>query len=116
MPEEADMQINLEEKNGISILRITGDIDINTSPDMKKFFDEGIGKDKSKVVIDLKDVGYVDSSGLATLVEILKSMRAYGGALKLSGLSSKVKGLFEITKLDKLFDIKDGEEAAVESF
>ncbi|MFC1570424.1 STAS domain-containing protein [Candidatus Omnitrophota bacterium] len=110
------MQINQEEKNGISIFRMSGDIDINTSPDFKKSFDAAVGAKKDKIVINLKEVSYVDSSGLATLVEILKNMRAYGGKLKLTNLSDKVRGLFEITKLDKLFDIVADEDSAVGSF
>ncbi len=110
------MQINVEEKSGVSIYRMTGDIDINTSPDVKKSFDKTMVAKKGKVVINLKDVGYVDSSGLATLVEILKNLRSYGGKLKLTNLSGKVKGLFEITKLDKLFDILPEEKDALGSF
>jgi anti-sigma B factor antagonist len=110
------MHIKVDEKNGISVFKMTGDIDINTSPEVKKSFDQAIVAKRDKVVINLKDVGYVDSSGLATLVEILKNMRAYGGKLKLSNLSAKVRGLFEITKLDKLFDIVAEEEDATISF
>jgi len=110
------MQISAEEKNGINIYRLSGDIDINTSPDVKKAFDRIVSQKKNKIVINLKAVGYVDSSGLATLVEILKNLRVYGGKLKLSNLSPKVKGLFEITRLDKLFDITQEEDQAVGSF
>ncbi|MBU1895219.1 MAG: STAS domain-containing protein, partial [Candidatus Omnitrophica bacterium] len=59
---------------------------------------------------------YIDSSGLATLVEILKSLNKQGGKLKLTNLSVKVKGLFEITKLTQLFDILDKEDEAINSF
>ena len=106
----------MEEKNGITVCRMTGDIDINTSPEFKKALDEAIGSKKDKIVINLSEVRYVDSSGLATLVEVLKNMRAYGGKLKLVSLSDKVRGLFEITKLDKLFDIVADEDSAVNSF
>ena len=57
-------------------------------------------------------VAYVDSSGLATLVGILKNMRSYGGKMRIAGMSPKVKSLFEITKLDKLFEIMASEEEA----
>lgn len=110
------MQINFEDKSGISVFTVSGDIDINSSPDMKKGFEKVFKDKKDKVVIDLKNVGYVDSSGLATIVEIFKNMRSYGGKLKLAGLSDKVIGLFEITKLDKLFDISGNVEDAVSSF
>lgn len=110
------MQINCEEKLGVAIYKVTGDIDINSSPDMKKSFEKAFKEKKAKVVIDLSLVGYVDSSGLATIVEILKNMRLYGGKLKLAGLSDKVRGLFEITKLDKLFDISATADKAAASF
>lgn len=110
------MQINSEDRSGISIFRVNGDIDINTSPEVKKSFNQTIAQKKDKVVINLKNVNYVDSSGLATLVEILKNLRAYGGKLKLTNLSAKVRGLFEITKLDKLFDISAEEEDALGTF
>jgi anti-sigma B factor antagonist len=110
------MQINVKEKDGIVVFCVEGDIDINTSPTVKKSFDKVLKDKKPKVVISLKEVSYVDSSGLATLVEILKNLRSYGGKLKLTNLSSKVKGLFEITKLNKLFDIMEDEMNALSSF
>jgi len=110
------MQIKAEEKNGVTVFKIFGDIDINSSPDVKKSFDKSITRDKNKVVISLENVGYVDSSGLATLVEIYKNLRTYAGKLKLTNLSDKVRGLFEITKLDKLFEIVPTEQEAVDGF
>ncbi len=110
------MQIKIEEKDGVRICYAEGDIDINSSPQVKKVFDK-ISQEKSeKVLINLKGVGYIDSSGLATLVEILKNFRNHDGKLKLCNLSNKVKSLFEITKLEKLFDITDTEEEAVKAF
>ena len=83
---------------------------------MKKAFDKTIQAKTEKVIVNLQKVGYIDSSGLATLVEILKNFRNFGGKLKLCNLSNKVKSLFEITKLEKLFDIKDSEEEALKTF
>ncbi|MBF0216203.1 MAG: STAS domain-containing protein [Candidatus Omnitrophica bacterium] len=110
------MDVSMETKNDIMACRINGVIDINTSPELKKKFEKVVKEKVPKVLINLERVEYVDSSGLATMVEILKKMRAYGGKLKLSNLSGKVKGLFEITKLDKLFDISDSESQALGSF
>jgi len=110
------MQIKQIDKNGILVCYIHGEIDINTSPEMKKVFDKIIGTKRDKILLNLKDVSYVDSSGLATLVEVLKGMRAYGGKLKLSNLTTKVKSLFEITKLERLFDIALEEDDAAKTF
>ena len=107
------MAVKTESKNGLMICRIEGDIDINCSPDLKKTFDKLISQKTPKIVIEMTKVIYVDSSGLATLVGILKNMRSYGGKMRLAGMSPKVKSLFEITKLDKLFEIMASEEEAI---
>ena len=107
------MAVKTESKNGLMICRVDGDIDINCSPALKKAFDKLISQKTPKIVIEMTKVVYVDSSGLATLVGILKNMRSYGGKMRLAGMSPKVKSLFEITKLDKLFEIMASEEEAI---
>ena len=110
------MQLDKVKQNDVLVCSIVGDIDINSSPDIRKMFADFLQKEEKKIVINLKDVSYIDSSGLATLVEILKKTKGYGGKLKLSELSDKVRGLFEITKLDKIFDTYESAEAASNSF
>lgn len=110
------MSVKMETKNGLIVCYVEGEIDINTSPGVKKSFDKLISSKAPKIIVNLSKVTYVDSSGLATLVEILKNMRSYGGKLKLSNMSSKIKSLFEITKLEKLFDIAISEEEAISTF
>jgi anti-sigma B factor antagonist len=110
------MQVKSEDKNNVKICYIDGEIDINTSPQIKKLFDKILSEKKPKIIINFSKVSYVDSSGLATLVEFLKNTKGYGGKLKLSDLSSKIKSLFEITKLDKLFDIIVSEDEAIKNF
>lgn len=110
------MAFKIENKNGLTVCHVDGEIDINTSPAIKKSFDKLVGSKTGRIVVNLSKVTYVDSSGLATLVEILKNMRSYGGKLRLSNMSPKVKSLFEITKLEKLFDIVASEEEAISNF
>ena len=110
------MGVKFTVKDDLTVCHLEGEVDINTSPDIKKNFDKVIAKKTPKIVISLSRVTYVDSSGLATLVEILKNMKSYGGKLKLSALSPKVKSLFEITKLDKLFSIAQTDEEATANF
>lgn len=96
------MDIKISEIDGVAVAIIEGEINISTSPQLKKDMERITNP---KVVINLEKVGYVDSSGLATLVEILKKARSRSGSLYLTHLSDKVRSLFEITKLDKLFGI-----------
>ena len=104
------MTVRTFQQDGVSIFQISGELNISTSPELKKIFERDPAK---KIVVDLEKVTYIDSSGLATLVEILKKTRARGGGLGLSALSEKVRSLFEITKLDKLFLILPNQEEAV---
>ena len=110
------MPVNIENKNGLTVCHIEGEIDINTSPGIKKSLDKLLQSKTPKIIVNLAKVTYVDSSGLATLVEILKNMRSYGGRLRLTNLSPKVKSLFEITKLEKLFEIMADEQEAMSNF
>lgn len=109
------MPVKMENKSGLTVCYVEGEIDINSSPELKKSFDKLIAKKTPKLIINLSKVTYVDSSGLATLVEILKNMRSYGGKMRLTNLSSKIRSLFEITKLEKLFEILASEEEAISS-
>lgn len=110
------MQIKQREANEVVILDLSGEIDISTSPEVRKSFDQLIKEEKKKVLLNFTEVAYIDSSGLATLVEMLQRLRRYGGNLRLSGVTEKVKGLFEITKLDRLFRIFPAEEEALKDF
>ena len=104
------MDVKTFEKEGVWIFQVNGEINISTSPELKKQFEKQPSK---KIVVDLEKVNYIDSSGLATLVEILKKTKTQGGSLGLAGMSDKVKSLFEITKLDKLFQITRNQDEAV---
>ncbi len=110
------MKITKTTQQDVVICRINGDIDINSSPDIRKTFAELTASYQKKIVINLAEVSYIDSSGLATLVEMLKKIKSYSGRLRLSNLADKVKGLFEITKLEKIFEIYDTMEQAIEDF
>ncbi len=110
------MRINKTKQKDIIICNVNGDIDINSSPDIRKTFDDLTKIQEKKIIINLKEVSYIDSSGLATLVEVLKKTKNYGGRLRLSNLADKVKGLFEITKLEKIFDIYETSEDAITNF
>jgi anti-sigma B factor antagonist len=104
------MNVKSYEQDGVAIFQVNGEINITTSPDLRKLFEK---EQKKKIVIDFEKVTYIDSSGLATLVEVLKKTKTQGGTLGLAAMSDKVKSLFEITKLDKLFSIFSNQSDAV---
>ena len=111
------MQIAERLKDGYTILDLTGDIDLANSPMLRKALLGEIKEKKTpKVFLNLKGVRYIDSSGIATLVEGLKAARETTGTrLILYGLSTSVREVMQLSRLQKLFEIFDSEEQALAS-
>jgi anti-sigma B factor antagonist len=73
-------------------------------------------KGQKKILLNLKDVKYIDSSGIGDLVRSVTSLRREGGDLRLLSPAPMVVEVLHITRLDKIFDIKDNESSAIQSF
>jgi len=73
-------------------------------------------KGDKKILLNLSDVTYIDSSGIGELVSGFTTVTNHGGVLKLLGLSKRVKDLLQITKLYTVFEVFDDEATAVRSF
>lgn len=101
------MKIGLEteEKKGVKIFYLSGEIDMHSSPVLRKELMKYVDRKISPLVVDMGNVSFIDSSGIATFVEVLKSAMEYGGALKLTGMPESVMEIFRFTRLDKVFEI-----------
>lgn len=110
------MKIREEKVNDVAVCVLEGEININNSPELRKTFDAIIKRNEKKVLIDFTDVSYIDSSGLATLIEMLQRLKKTGGRLRFSNMNQKIKNIFELTKLHKLFEIFDTKNAALKDF
>jgi len=115
MPSHDDSFVRSETvDDGVVVVTPVGDIDMSRSPDLRhviqsKFDHSGI----RKLVVDLDEVGYMDSSGLATLVEAMRTAKSKSVPLVLASLSPRVRSLFEIAKLDTVFEITESREQAI---
>jgi anti-sigma B factor antagonist len=108
------VQIASRELQGSTILDVSGDIDLAHSPAMRKaLLGEIRDKQTPKVFLNLINVRYIDSSGIASLVEGLKASRDKGSRLILYGLSKTVREVMELSRLQKIFEIYDNEEQAL---
>ena len=96
------------------VVRITGDIDAARGPATQQPLLELLDKNPGRIVVNFQGVAYMDSAGLASFVKLLSRARKRGVQLHLVALSAMLKGLFEITRLDTVFEISDTEEAALE--
>ncbi len=102
---------------GVTIVDISGRIVLGEeSGALRELVRDLLTKGHKKVLFNLGDVNYIDSSGLGCLVSALGSLRRQQGELKLLNLTNKVHDLMQITKLYTVFDIMDDEAVAVKSF
>lgn len=110
------MRIKEERSGEIAICALEGEINISSSPELRKAFDSIIKRGEKKVLVDFSMVSYVDSSGLATFIEMLQRLKKTGGRLRFSNMGQKIKNIFELTKLSKLFEIFDTRDEALKDF
>ena len=107
------MRIEVKDYQGMKLIALSGEIDMYSSPALREEMMGLINKRVTPLLIDLKGVSYIDSSGIATFVEGLKRMMSYGGRLKLIGLIEGVREIFSFSKLDKVFEIYGSFEDAL---
>ena len=95
------------------ILDISGEIDLYGSPQVRKNIEEALSSKPRRLIINLIKVAYMDSSGLATLIEAFQHTKSKGIAFALFGVGPHLKSLFEITRLDTIFRIYSDEAEAM---
>ena len=110
------MKIGASKEKNVVIVIVEGDLDASNAPDLRAKFEELIGQGENQYVIDLSGVPFMDSSGIAALVNLFKRVRIGAGDVKLCGLQEEVKKVFELTRLNRVFDIFDTCAEAAASF
>ena len=97
-------------------LIVSGRLDAVTALELKAQFKRLVEAGTVELIVDLAEVPFIDSSGLAALVSGLKATRQAQGTLKLAGLSDQARTIFRLTMLERVFEIYDDAEAALASF
>lgn len=113
MGKQDHIEIKTERLNDAVVLRPVGDIDLSRAPSLRVQLGEVQRSRPMRLIVDLEEVPYMDSSGVATLVEAMQIARRNGSKLILCSMSHKVKGIFEIARLDMVFTIVDDREQAL---
>ena len=100
------------EVGGVTVIDMDGRITLGEGSDLLRELIEGkLGSGRKKIVMNLAEINYIDSTGLGELVSVYRQMKAQGGELKLLNLNKKVSDLLQITKLYAVFDIHTDEAA-----
>ena len=96
-----------------NVLPLKGEIDLHVSPSVTASLNQMIEKKPERMVVDLSEVTYIDSAGLAALIEAMQKVEGYGGKFVLAGLQETVRSIFEISRLDQVFRIFPDADAAL---
>ncbi len=111
------MKASTRQVDGVTIVDLSGRITLGEgSVVLRDAVKDLLGKGQKKILLNLGDVSYIDSSGIGELVSAFTSVRNQGGELKLLHLTKKVHDLLQITKLYTVFDVKDDEAGAIAAF
>ena len=111
------MKASTRQMDGITIVDLSGRITLGEgSVVLRDTIRDLVGKGSKKILLNLGDVTYIDSSGIGELVSAFTTVRNQGGELKLLNLTKKVHDLLQITKLYTVFDVKDDEATAISAF
>jgi anti-sigma B factor antagonist len=106
VPSSSNLEISVDQAGKDAVVRLSGRIDVDSSPDLRNrlrtllLVDEG----RQTIIVDLTDVPYIETSGIATLIESLRIARRYHVTFRLQGLSGAVLRLFEVTGVLALFE------------
>ena len=111
------MKASYRQVGGVTIVDLNGRIVLGEgSTVLRETVQDLVSKSQTKILLNMGDVSYIDSSGIGELVHAFTTVRNKGGELKLLNLTKKVHDLLQITKLYTVFDIKDDEAAAIQAF
>jgi anti-sigma B factor antagonist len=111
------VKLTTRQVGDVSVMDVAGRITLGEgSAALRDALREMVGKNQKKILLNLGEVSYIDSSGIGELVSGFTTVTNSGGTLKLLNLNKRVKDLLQITKLYTVFDVHEDEAAAIRSF
>ena len=100
------LELTVSEQDGETVVGAAGELDVNTAPELREQLARLVNEGARRIVVDLADVSFVDSTALSVLVSALKRLRQADGDLELASPNPSVRRVFEITGLTRLFTIR----------
>lgn len=110
------MTFQVHTEGDVTVIAVDGQLIVGNRQELKQTVLDALEEGSRKFLIDFAGTGYIDSSGLGVLVSLSKKIREHGGELRLANLNDDLRSLFELTKLDTLFQISKSREEAQASF
>lgn len=110
------MDVTVDHGETAVVVTPKGDVDASSAPQLRATLDDLLVQGVHNFVIDLSSVEFLDSSGIATLVQLFKRVRIGEGDVRVCGLQAKVQRVFALIRLDRVFDTFEGRAEALASF
>ena len=110
------MEIAEEHIDSVHVVKIAGELTASCASELKDKVASMIKAEKTALLVDMSEIGFIDSSGLGALVACLQRLSEAGGVLKIANLQDHPKRVFYLTRLDRVFEIFNDREEALESF
>jgi anti-sigma B factor antagonist len=112
----AQIEIQSREKEGVTILDLNGKLTVGGASDLREKVNDQVAAGHLRQILNLKEVDYIDSTGLGAMVICYMSLQKAGGGLKLVNLNRRNIELLLLTKLSTVFQIFNEEQEAINSF
>ena len=109
-------RIDITEEDGVIILKIIGKVDSFTHAELNNSFDMVMKKGKKNILLNMKDLNYIDSVGIGSIIRFAKWVGKIGGALKIAEMQSNIRQVFRLLSYDQILLIYDSASEAIESF
>jgi anti-sigma B factor antagonist len=110
------MKLNSRDMGDVQILELIGNFDASSANVARQWFEQATAKAPANIIVNLKEVDFMDSTGLSVLVHGMKRSRENQGEVRLCNLQQPVRMIFELTRLDRVFEVFNSEEDAVIAF
>lgn len=107
------MELDIRQEQQVTVVSVEGEVDASNSTDLGDALDQLLADGRKKLAVDLENVNFIDSSGLGTLIRVYKHARADAGDVCLASLQPPVRRVFELTRLDRVFEIYPDLEGAI---
>lgn len=110
------MSFHITHDGDVALLEVDGELIVGNRESLKELIVKHLDAGDRKFVMDFSASSYIDSSGLGALVSLSRKIRESGGRLRIAGLNDDLRTLFQLTKLDTLFEIVDSRSTALADF